>query len=137
MAKKTYLIKQQVEILGKPYYASSTVEMEPADIAAVVAQMDGQVKVLVEDTTLSTAEGVSKTVDTTNLIVDTVVSSMDKKGSQKAYFGPYDKKFVFKPSASVVGLQTIFKLHKPFIDADVSKFPDIVIVRTGDITELL
>lgn len=128
MAKKKYLFRQERKFNGDVTMATATYECEESEAQAIVAVLEGKISVLVEDVALSSAPDASNTV-TTGLPIENIVLSHSNAKSK--YFGAYNKPMLFKQSTSVVELQQLFKLHKPFTDAYETEFPDKVIPRVS------
>jgi hypothetical protein len=122
MAKKLRQFIQERKFNNDVTKASVYYECEDVEAQWIVDNSEGIVKVMVEDTAMSSPAEASNLV-TGGLPVGNI--SMVHSESKTKYFGPYgDKPWLFKATVSVVDLQAQFKLHKPFTGAYEAEKPD-------------
>jgi len=130
---KTYLVKQERKFNGETTTASFSYTCEESEISALVPLLDGKITVLVEDTTLSSAEDASTTV-TGGIPIDSI--SMVHSEAKTKFIGAYDKPILFKITTSVVDIQNLLKTHKPFAGAYATEVPDNVYPKIGSMGNL-
>jgi hypothetical protein len=122
MAKKLRLFIQERKFNGDVTKASVYYSCEDAEAQAIVDMSEGVIKVMVEDTAMSSAEGASNAV-TGGLPINNI--AMVHSESKSKYFGPYgDTPWLFKTTTSVVELQNQFKLHTPYSGTYATEKPD-------------
>jgi len=132
MAKKKYLLRQERKFNGDVTVASTTYECEEAEIQGIVDKLEGIVTVLEENVSLG--NGATNNEVTGGLPIDSI--SMVHSEAKTKNFGAYGKPLLFKSTTSVVELQNLFKLHKPFTGAYDTEQPDAVYPRVGNIGNL-
>lgn len=133
MAKKLYKVSQRRKFNGEVSYASVTYECDPSEIEAVIGKLAGVITVYEENTTLSSAEGATDVI-TGGLVIDQI--SMVHSEAKSKSFGAFNKPLVFDSAVSVMDLQAMFLLHKPFTGAYSEEKPDRVYPRIGNIASL-
>ena len=132
MAKKKFVIKQERKFNNDSTVATATYECEESEVTAIVQKLEGIVTVLEENVGLG--NGAENNTVTTGLPIDGI--SMVHSEAKTKFFGAYGKPLLFKATTSVLELQELFKLHKPFTGAYETEKPDAVYPKVGNIGKL-
>lgn len=125
MAKKKYLLKQEIKYNGDVSSNTFTYECEETEVTQIVEKLAGVVSVFEENVTLSSPDATSNVV-TIGLPIDYITMSHSEAKSK--FFSGY-RPIVFKDTVKVTELQAMFKLHKPFTGAYEAEYPDNAIPK--------
>lgn len=109
-----YVVKQEtVDENGELIKSTMEYDCESTEMSALVSKMDGKVKVLEENATLSTGDSVSSSINSTSAVyVENIV--MTHPDAKTKFVGAYGKPLVFKTGTTSKDLAQSFLTHKPF-----------------------
>lgn len=130
MAK--YNITQKVNLNGVARTSSFQVDLDPAEVTALIALMEGGVSVTKQDDTLTDLTHQDTLVTEYNGVSRISMSANDAQGNYvSANIKPFKGSLIFKNTASIDDIKAVFATAKPFALAP-STNPSRISVLTFD-----
>lgn len=134
MAK--YNITQKVNLNGVAKSSSFQVDLEPAEVTALLALMEGGVSVTKQDDTLTDMTGAETAVTAYNGVSRISMGATDAAGNYVSLtIKPFKGSLVFKNTASVDDIKAVFATATPFALAPTLKPSRISVLAFDEIAQ--